>query len=662
MSSEYHVSKKGSDFNRGTKEEPFLTINKAAQIAKAGDTIIVHEGTYREWVKPKNRGLSERRRITYQAAENEKVVIKGSERIKVWENVEKSIWKTEIDNKFFGDYNPYQEEIFGDWLIHTGGQETKHLGDVYLNGMSFYEVDSYDKLVDPEVKTEIKDDWTGKIDKVKNPEQTKYLWYVEVDQEKTTIYANFHQADPTEELVEINVRKACFYPETTGIDYITVKGFEMAQAATPWTPPTADQPGLIGPNWSKGWIIEDNDIHDAKCSAISIGKTAATGDNFRSKRQDKPGYKYQIESVFEAEDYGWNKDNIGSHIIRNNTIHDSGQNGVVGHLGCIFSEIYNNHIYNIALKREFYGHEIAGIKLHAPIDVEIHDNRINDCSLGTWMDWQTQGTRISSNLYYNNNRDLFIEVSHGPYIVDNNILASEYALDNFSQGGAYVNNLIAGKMVQRKVLKRSTPYHHPHSTKIKGFSVILGGDDRFYNNIFIGLDDMEAIISADHGATSEDKAQEGIGTAHFNYYTASLEEYFEKVHQKPGDVEIFMDTNQPVYINNNAYLNGALPFEREEDYVVLDNFDPELMIEEKNDQVYLNCRLPEEFSEIKSQVQSTESLAKVRLADADFENKDGSCLKIDQDYLGENINVESSVGPLTKFKPGENKIKVWERS
>jgi hypothetical protein len=661
MSFEYHVSKKGSDFNSGTKEEPFLTINKAAAAAQAGDTVIVHEGTYREWVKPQNRGLSESRRITYQAAKNEKVVIKGSEKINDWENVEDSIWKTEIDNQIFGEYNPYQKEIFGDWLIHTGGQETKHLGDVYLNGMSFYEVDSYDKLVDPEVKTEIKDDWTGKIDKVKNPEQTKYLWYVEVDEEKTTIYANFHESDPNQELVEINVRKACFYPETNGIDYITVKGFEMAQAATPWTPPTADQPGLIGPNWAKGWIIEDNIIHDSKCSAISIGKTAATGDNFRSKRQDKPGYKYQIESVFEAEAYGWNKDNVGSHIIRNNEIYDCGQNGVVGHLGCIFSEIYNNHIYNIALKREFYGHEIAGIKLHAPIDVEIHDNRIHNCSLGTWMDWQTQGTRISSNLYYNNNRDLFIEVSHGPYIVDNNILASDYALDNFSQGGAYVNNLIAGKMVHRKILKRSTPYHQPHSTKIKGFTVILGGDDRFYNNIFIGLEDLDDIFEVDHGATSNDKAKEGVGTAHFNNYTASLEEYFNKVHQKPGDVEIFMDTNQPVYINNNLYLNGALPFEREERNYIEADFNPELSIRESGEDVYLECKLTSDFENIKADIQSTENFEKVRITDADFENKLGEKIVFDKDYLGENFIPKASIGPLAVLKNGNNSVKVWSK-
>ncbi|MCF3942804.1 hypothetical protein LZD48_06505 [Oceanobacillus sp. APA_J-2(6-2)] len=76
------------------------------------------------------------------------------------------------------------------------------------------------------------------------------------------------------------------------------------------------------------------------------------------------------------------------------------------------------------------------MKLHAAIDVQIYENRIHDCSLGTWLDWQTQGTRVSKNIYYRNNRGLFVEVSHGPYLVDHNILTSEYALDNHAQGVA----------------------------------------------------------------------------------------------------------------------------------------------------------------------------------------------------------------------------------
>ena len=85
------------------------------------------------------------------------------------------------------------------------------------------------------------------------------------------IWANFRGAEPNTELMEINVRRSVFYPVDHHLNYITVRGFEMAHAACPWTPPTADQPGLIGPNWAKCWIIEDNIIHDAKCSATSIG-------------------------------------------------------------------------------------------------------------------------------------------------------------------------------------------------------------------------------------------------------------------------------------------------------------------------------------------------------------------------------------------------------
>ena len=81
MKREYHVAVTGCDFAEGTAEHPFRTINKAAQVAEAGDTVVVHAGEYREWVKPAHAGASNIERVTYEAAEGEKVVIKGSERI-----------------------------------------------------------------------------------------------------------------------------------------------------------------------------------------------------------------------------------------------------------------------------------------------------------------------------------------------------------------------------------------------------------------------------------------------------------------------------------------------------------------------------------------------------------------------------------------------------
>lgn len=637
---EYHVAQTGSDRGQGTLQDPFRTIQKAASVAMAGDTVTVHEGVYREWVKPKHKGLSDQRRIVYQAAEGEKVVIKGSERIQEWLHVEGNVWRAVLPNTIFGDFNPYAEEVFGDWLVTV--EETRHLGDVYLNGKSFFEVSRYDQLANPVARTETQDLWTRQTVPLPDPQQTVYVWYAEVNEAETIIYANFQGADPNRELVEANVRRSCFYPAETGIDYITVRGFEMAHAATPWAPPTADQPGLIGPNWSKGWIIENNRIHDAKCSAVSIGKEASTGHHYRSVRRDKPGYQYQLESVFAAERKGWSKETVGSHIIRNNVIYNCGQTGIVGHLGCVFSDIHHNHIYNIAVKREFWGHEIAGIKLHAPIDVQIRHNRIHDCTLGLWLDWQIQGTRISKNLFYDNHRDMFLEVSHGPCLVDHNIMTSAFALENVSQGGAYINNLIGGRMIHRKVLNRSTPYHLPHSTKVAGFSLIYGGDDRFCNNLFIGRDGLE-----------------GVGTSHFNGYTTSLSEYIWNVHRLHGDLEEFELVEQPVYIHHNAYLNGAEPFEREQEKLVVNDWNPRFDIIGQGEEGFLSIELPESFEELTGVIPSTATLPRVRIVDAEFENPDGSAVILDTDFLDQPKAGQSTVGPIAQLKKGTNTIKLW---
>ncbi len=643
MKKEYHVAVTGCDFAEGTKEHPFRSISKAAEVAETGDKVIVHEGEYREWVKPNHSGYSNVSRITYEAAVGEKVVIKGSERIQSWEKLEGSVWKVVLSNSFFGDYNPYKEILTGDWLLYTPGIYL-HLGDVYLNGVSFYETHSLEEVKNPTQRTGIVVmPWTGKFEKILHPEQTIYQWYCEVDNENTTIYANFHGVDPNKELVEINVRKCCFYPVKTGMNYITVRGFEMAQAACPWTPPTADQPGLLGANWSKGWIIENNIIHDAKCSAISIGKEASTGHNLSSRRHQKPGYQYQMEAVFRGLKIGWSKEKIGSHIIRNNVIYDCGQNGIVGHMGCAFSEIYNNHIYNIAVKHEYYGYEIAGIKLHAPIDVKIHHNRIHNCTLGTWLDWQAQGVRVNNNLYYNNDRDLMVEVSHGPYLVDNNIFASDYSFDNFSQGGAYVNNLSCGKMYLNKVLDRATPYHFPHTTEAAGVAVVYGGDDRFFNNIFVGGEGVES-----------------CGTAGFNANPASYEEYVAQILSLGvGDHELFIKVEQPVYISANAYLNGAEGFNREQDSYTDKSFNPNVKIIEEGKEVYLEMNVAKELLDIPSKVVSTETLGTVRIVDAIFDDPNGNQIVIDTDYTGTPRAEKSVVGPFQGLKEGFNRIKVW---
>ncbi|MCK4565088.1 MAG: right-handed parallel beta-helix repeat-containing protein, partial [Verrucomicrobia bacterium] len=395
---EYHVATTGRDRNKGSKVNPFKTISAATLLAQPGDCIIVHEGTYRERINPPRGGTSNKERITYRAAKGEEVVIKGSEVITGWQKQTNGIWRVTIPNHFFGDYNPYKDVISGDWF-HRRGRD-HHTGEVYLNGKALFEDVSLDRV-----------------------EQRPLSWCCQVDDKETRIWANYADSDPRKELIEINARPAVFYPGNPGRNYITVSGFTMRHAATQWAAPTAEQIALVGTHWSKGWIIENNVISDSKCVGVTLGKDRESGHN---NAQSAGGYNEVVKLALEA---GWSKDKIGSHIVRNNTIHDCGAAGICGSMGGAFSKITGNHIYNIHINKPFSGAEMAGIKLHAPIDTLIKNNRIHNSDRGIWMDWMMQGTRVSANLCYRNRRqDLFVEVNHGPFVVDNNILLSETAL------------------------------------------------------------------------------------------------------------------------------------------------------------------------------------------------------------------------------------------
>ncbi|MFR5301428.1 MAG: DUF1565 domain-containing protein [Bifidobacterium scardovii] len=66
---QYHVSASAVGAGAGTESDPFRTIGQAAAIARAGDEVIVHAGTYRESVDPRYGGESATDRIVYRAAE-----------------------------------------------------------------------------------------------------------------------------------------------------------------------------------------------------------------------------------------------------------------------------------------------------------------------------------------------------------------------------------------------------------------------------------------------------------------------------------------------------------------------------------------------------------------------------------------------------------------
>lgn len=651
----------------GSQMHPYKTISQAAAVAQPGDEILVAPGVYREEVSPRWAG-KKGQSIVYRSAVPRGAVITGAEPAKGWQPYQEDTWLLTVPNSFFGAYNPYTTLVWGDWLNQG---IPCHTGEVFLGDKSLYECDSLEKVLHPVPNDE---SW--------DVEFTTHTWYTaqSEDGENTLIYANFQGKDPNKENVEITVRPHCFYPAQEHVDYITLTGFVVTKAATQWAPPTALQDGMIGPHWSKGWLIENCEVSHSKCSGISLGKYLQQGnDNKWSHYKYKDGTQTQRDCALIAQIDGWSKETIGSHTVRGCDIHDCGQTGIVGNLGCVFSVIERNHIHHINNKRNLAGAEIGGIKFHAAIDVIIRGNHFHHCTRGIWLDWQTQGTRVSGNLFHDNcmardyllqrknmgglglGEDLFIEIAHGPCLVDNNILLSERAVKLPTQGVAFVHNLIAGSItaVGRGVKNgsdkydstRYTPIHLPHRTEITGFMSILHGDVRFYNNVFVQQpvrEKLAEICAPLPGDTMEwDDNNLVCGTVPYTGYMT--QEQWE--HCFDGYCGEGCPVNRdryymplPVWTGGNVYFNGAKPADIERDATVDAQHHITLELKQEDGVYRLETNMMEYLPTCATITSDTLGLAFE--PEERFETPEGETIVFDTDFYGNTRSASPVPGPF----------------
>jgi hypothetical protein len=216
-------------------------------------------------------------------------------------------------------------------------------------------------------------------------------------------------------------------------------------------------------------------------------------------------------------------------------------------------------------------------------------------------------------------------------MADNNIFLSKYALKDLSEGGAYVHNLFAGK-IKTQPSVRYTPYHFAHATGVAGLLNILSGDDRFYNNIFVG---MGEILKIDYEALQKI----GYGLA------------------------VYDSLKRPMYVEGNVYLNKAIPFNKESLFIEESEFDPNIKLVSTDSDLYLHLNLPASFSELKTQVVTSERLGIAVIPDLPFENRDGSAIKVDYDYFGKKRSENNpTAGPFEDPGSGELKFPVWKRN
>ena len=314
--------------------------------------------------------------------------------------------------------------------------------------------------------------------------------------------------------------------------------------------------------------------------------------------------------------------------------------------------------------------------MHVALDVIFRRNHIHHCTRGMWLDWMAQGTSVTQCLFHDNTlpfehlmhpgsavaygEDLWIEVTHGPTLVDHNILMSTRSIRLSAQGTALVHNLIGGSFTAigrgtdngapTLPSARYTPYHLPHSTDIAGFMTILHGDVRFFNNIFVQQAFHPFLVSfvEKYRDFEWDDGNLTVGTWPFNGYP-TREEWESGFEGYCGEGGVRTDryySHLPVYSAGNVYFNGACPWEKETDAVVDRSHHIELSLSCTETGWTLQTNLAEFLPDTAAGLITSDTLGMAFEPEQLFENPDGSPILFDTDFNGKKTRGNPIAGPL----------------
>ncbi len=383
---------KASDDNPGTKEAPFLTINKAAQVLEAGERVVIMKGIYRERVSPLRGGTGPDKIISYEAEPGAEVIVKGSRLAKGWEpskghrigradsnGVQIKIYQFNLEQFEFHGYNPFgmANVMMERYYLKPMPEELRpHLsrrGMIFVDGKRLEQVERYRDMAEKAGTF-----W---------PEHNGMVVHVRLEAD----------GDPCGHEVELVIQENVFAPKKRYLGYIRVKGITFEHAASGFPVP---QRGLVSTNCGHHWIIEDCIIRHANSVCLDIGNQDWT--------YDKPPQ-------------------IGYMIVRRNKIIDAGICGLAGPQ-MIHSLIEYNLIENVGWQNAELAWESGGLKFHGAESTLIRNNVIRHTiyAPGLWLDYANKNTRVTGNvigdLISTVRGGIYLEASQYQNMLDNNII------------------------------------------------------------------------------------------------------------------------------------------------------------------------------------------------------------------------------------------------
>ena len=408
FSKTYYVDNRNpraADSNPGTKELPFLTINKAAQVLEPGERVVIMAGIYRECVVPARGGTGPDRMISYEAAPGATVIVKGSRLIKAgWEpstgfmlrhiqggESKAKIYQLDLSTLSFHGYNPFgmvNVMMDREYLRPKPEELRPHLmrrGMVFVDGKRLEQVALYWELA----------------------QKDGSFW---AEHNGLTLHVRLPgDANPAEHEVELVIQEQVLAPRQRGLSYLRIKGITFEHAANGFPVP---QRGMVSATGGHHWIIEDCTFRHANAVALDIG--------------------YQ----------DWNRvppEVIGHSIVRRNHVEDAGICGIAG-MGVQETLVEHNLVENVGWQNVELMWESGGIKLHTTKSCLLRGNVIRHLRYapGIWLDYDNSNTRVTGNVIGDIQETvrggIYLEASHDSNMLDHNIL---WKITQGKGGGTY---------------------------------------------------------------------------------------------------------------------------------------------------------------------------------------------------------------------------------
>ena len=500
-----HVDPKGDDQGDGSEAKPFRTIQHAADLAQAGDTVLVAPGIYRERIAPP-RGGKEGTPITFRSSVKHGAIVRGSDSwMPQWRKVSPGLYAGKVDEAMFTDTahrdsaNPFRVPSSSTPYGREGKPEAEREYPKSDKNLSF---NLGQVFVDDEC-------YVQEPDLAKHKRLAKSWRYA--DGELTIRFAD---DIPARHKVELTTKRRLFAPHKRQLAHIIVEDFVFERCGNQYPTnfwekenPEWQQAGMVGTRSGKNWIIRGNVIRFANGIGLDLGNEGAeladleTGENGRA---------------------------IGArgHLVEGNVISDNGAAGTASYnapyltiRGNVVER--NNRLLFTGKKRW----ESAGIKLHHPSHSIIEGNLVRDnyVQWGIWLDGGAgEGTVIRNNVCVRQGVGIDFEIGDAkPAVVEGNILIeNDIGIRTRESGGVDIRrNLILG-------CKTAAIQFSLDRKRTGSWSAAHCG---VHQNLIIGKEGLLLKLTAPDQLRSEDRKLDG------NFYAA-----------KPSEARFAFDRGEPM--------------------------------------------------------------------------------------------------------------------